>query len=256
MRKRIIAGNWKMNKTFQDADDLLIEITEELLDLDLKGVEVVVCPPSVYLELATDAAENYPISVGAQNISDKSFGAYTGEISAPMLKSMNVDYCIIGHSERRQYFNESNEQLKQKVYQALENDVIPIFCIGELLDQRQAGNHFKVIEKQLEESVFNLEDFDFQKLVIAYEPVWAIGTGVTASPAQAEEMHTYIRSLIEKKYNKDISEGTTILYGGSCNPSNAAELFSIKDVDGGLIGGASLNAGDFLEIINQRIKKQ
>ena len=256
MRKRIIAGNWKMNKTFPDADDLLIEITEELLDMDLKGVEVIVCPPSVYLELATDAAENYPISVGAQNISDKSFGAYTGEISAPMLKSMNVDYCIIGHSERRQYFNESNEQLKQKVYQVLENDVVPIFCCGEMLDQREAGDHFKVIEKQLEESVFNLEDFDFQKLIIAYEPVWAIGTGVTATPAQAEEMHVYIRSLIEKKYNKDISEGTTILYGGSCNPFNASELFSIKDVDGGLIGGASLNAGDFLEIINQRIKKQ
>lgn len=245
-----------MNKTFQEADDLLIEITEELLDIDLKGVEVVVCPPSVYLELATDAAADYPISVGAQNIYEKSFGAYTGEISAPMLKSMQVNYCIIGHSERRQYFNETNEQLKEKVIQALDNDITPIFCCGEVLEQREAGKYFDVVEKQLQDSLFILEDFDFQKVVIAYEPVWAIGTGVTATPDQAQEMHAFIRSLIEKKYNKDISEETTILYGGSCNPSNAEELFSKKDVDGGLIGGASLDAGDFLGIINQRIKKQ
>ena len=250
MRKKIVAGNWKMNKTFQEADDLLFEIKEMLNKQNPEGVQVIVCPPTLYLELANDISFESNFFVGAQNVNDNESGAYTGEISAPMLKSMDIEYCIIGHSERRKYFGETNQLLKDKVKKVLENEIIPIFCCGELLPERQAENHFNIVEKQLVESLFSLDDYDFSKVIIAYEPIWAIGTGVTASPQQAQEMHEHIRKLIAGKYGKEIADETTILYGGSCNAKNAKDLFSNPDVDGGLIGGASLKAADFIKIAN------
>jgi triosephosphate isomerase len=249
MRTKIVAGNWKMNKTFEEADDLINDILEFVSKNQMEDKAVVICPPSVYLELATDIAHETDLLVGAQNMSQFESGAFTGEISAPMLSSMGVDYCIIGHSERRKYFNESHEVLAQKVNMALKHEIAPIFCIGELLPEREAGTHFEVVKKQLEESVFHLNKGDFANLVIAYEPVWAIGTGVNASPGQAQEMHSYIRGLIAAKYDKATAENTSILYGGSCNSKNAKELFSNPDVDGGLIGGASLDSKEFIKII-------
>jgi triosephosphate isomerase len=183
-------------------------------------------------------------------MNDNDSGAYTGEISGPMLSEMNVEFCIIGHSERRKYFGESHEFLQRKVDAAIRNGIRPIFCCGELLPERQADKHFDVVKKQLDESLFHLLQDDFQDVVIAYEPVWAIGTGVNATPHQAQEMHAYIRGLIAKKYGKTIADDISILYGGSCNGKNAAELFANPDVDGGLIGGASLKADEFIQIIN------
>lgn len=238
-----------MNKTFEEADDLINAILEFINKNQLENKAVIVCPPSIYLELATDLAHETDLLVGAQNISNFEYGAYTGEISAPMLLTMGVDYTIIGHSERRKYFNELHEVLAQKVNMALKYEIAPIFCCGELLPEREAGKHFAVVKKQLEESVFHLNKGDFANLVVAYEPVWAIGTGVNASPAQAQEMHSFIRGLIKEKYDQLTAENTTILYGGSCNSKNAQELFSNADVDGGLIGGASLDAEEFIKII-------
>jgi triosephosphate isomerase len=249
MRKQIVAGNWKMNKTFQEADDLINELVEFITSNDIGDIGVIICPPAPYLELASDSASESDLFVGAQNVSDHESGAYTGEISAAMLESMNIDYCIIGHSERRKYYHESNEMLSEKVNRAIESSIQPIFCCGELLPEREAGEYFDVVKAQLEESLFHLKEEDFEDVVIAYEPVWAIGTGVTATSDQAQEMHAFIRSLIKEKYNEDVAENTTILYGGSCNPNNARELFANKDVDGGLIGGASLKADDFAKII-------
>jgi triosephosphate isomerase len=249
MRKQIVAGNWKMNKTFQEADDLINELVEFITSNDIGDIGVIICPPAPYLELASDSASESDLFVGAQNVSDHESGAYTGEISAVMLESMNIDYCIIGHSERRKYYHESNEMLSEKVNRAIESSIQPIFCCGELLPEREAGEYFDVVKAQLEESLFHLKEEDFEDVVIAYEPVWAIGTGVTATSDQAQEMHAFIRSLIKEKYNEDVAENTTILYGGSCNPNNARELFANKDVDGGLIGGASLKADDFAKII-------
>ncbi len=249
MRNRIVAGNWKMNKTFEEAEGLVFEIVDFLEENEIINTEVVICPPALYLELASDAAVESQVEIGAQNVYARESGAYTGEISAPMLQSMEIAYCIIGHSERRKYFKESNELLAEKVIACLNNDIRPIFCIGETLDEREAGNHFKVVEDQLNEALFNLSSGEFQNIVIAYEPVWAIGTGVTATSAQAQEMHAYIRSLLAGKYGSDVADQTRILYGGSCNALNAAELFSNPDVDGGLIGGASLIGHDFIEII-------
>jgi triosephosphate isomerase len=208
------------------------------------------CPPYVYLEMTTDIADESYFKVGAQNMNDNDSGAYTGEISGPMLSEMNVEFCIIGHSERRKYFGESHEFLQRKVDAAIRNGIRPIFCCGELLPERQADKHFDVVKKQLDESLFHLLQDDFQDVVIAYEPVWAIGTGVNATPHQAQEMHAYIRGLIAKKYGKTIADDISILYGGSCNGKNAAELFANPDVDGGLIGGASLKADEFIQIIN------
>lgn len=249
MRANIVAGNWKMNNTFEEADNLIYDIAEFLKNNATGNTSVVLCPPAVFLELATDQANESDLMVGAQNISNFESGAYTGEISAKMLASMEVDYTLIGHSERRKYFNESHEMLAEKVNLALKHNVTPIFCCGEVLPEREAGNHFDVVKKQLEESIFHLDNTDFGNVVIAYEPVWAIGTGVTASPEQAQEMHAYIRGLITEKYGEQIAENTTILYGGSCNAANARELFANPDVDGGLIGGASLKADDFIKII-------
>ena len=249
MKNKIVAGNWKMNKTFPEAEDLLVAIAEGLDDMVLE-TEIIICPPFLYLEMAADVAEESVFLVGAQNVCTEEKGAYTGEISASMLKSAGVDCCIIGHSERRMYYNETHSDLQKKVNIALENDILPIFCIGEHLAEREEGKHFEVVEKQLAESLFHLDGKQFEQVIIAYEPVWAIGTGLTATPEQAQEMHAFIRSLVEKKYGTEQAYNTYILYGGSCNPQNALDLFTCKDVDGGLIGGASLNAEDFLAIIN------
>ncbi|MCF8304590.1 MAG: triose-phosphate isomerase [Bacteroidales bacterium] len=249
-RQKIVAGNWKMNKTFQEAQDLLFDIADQLDERGKGDVNVIVCPPALYAELATDLAAENDFAVGVQNINDHESGAYTGEISAPMLASMGVEYAIIGHSERREYYKEADEFLARKVRVALEHDIVPIFCCGEVLEQRDAGKQNEVVKEQLEKALFNLEKEDFGKLVIAYEPVWAIGTGRTATPEQAQEMHAYIRKLISEKYDEEVAESTSILYGGSCKPSNAKGLFSQKDIDGGLIGGASLKADDFVELIH------
>jgi triosephosphate isomerase len=249
MKNKIVAGNWKMNKDFTEAEELLVNIAEGIDEMPLE-TEIIICPPFLYLEMAADVAEESNFYVAAQNMSTEEKGAYTGEVSAAMIKSSGADFCIIGHSERRMYFKETNEDLRKKVNVSLANDVSPIFCIGEQLAEREAGNHFSIVEKQLLESLFHLDASQFERIIIAYEPVWAIGTGLTATPEQAQEMHAFIRSLIEKKYGTELAYNTYILYGGSCNPQNALELFSCKDVDGGLIGGASLKAEDFIAIIN------
>lgn len=249
MRRNIVAGNWKMNKTFEEADELLFSIAEPLQKLDLDKTQVILCPPVLYAEMFTDIAIENNFSVGAQNCSNKESGAYTGEISALMLKSMEIDYCLVGHSERRKYFNEDSKMLAEKVDILLDNDISPIFCCGEVLEEREANNHFDVVGTQIFEGLFHLSAEELDNVIIAYEPVWAIGTGKTASPAQAQEMHAFIRGLIAKKYNAEVANDMTILYGGSCNPKNAKELFALADVDGGLIGGASLVAEDFLKII-------
>lgn len=249
MRKNIVAGNWKMNKNFREAEELLYDLADLLAKDRPEEVGIIVCPPAVYLEMALDVAHENEFFVGAQNASQFSAGAYTGEISPAMLKSMNVDYCILGHSERRKYFHETNELLAAKVKAAIENDLAPIFCCGEVLPEREANTHFEVVKQQLEAGLFHLAAEDFEKVILAYEPVWAIGTGVTASPEQAQEMHAYIRQLVAEKYGSKMADEVVILYGGSCNAKNARALFANPDVDGGLIGGASLVAADFVEII-------
>ena len=249
MKNKVVAGNWKMNNTFPEAEELLVAIAEGIEDMPLQ-TDIIVCPSFPYLEMAADIAEQSDFYIGAQNVASQEKGAYTGEISAAMLKSAGVDFCIIGHSERRMHFKETHEELRQKVDISIANDICPIFCVGEQLSERETKNHFAVVEKQLSESVFHLEKTEVERLIIAYEPVWAIGTGVTATTEQAQEMHAFIRSLIEKKYGTELAYNIYILYGGSCNPNNALELFTCKDVDGGLIGGASLNADDFIAIIN------
>ena len=236
-----------MNKNFQEAEELIGEIATKLEDKELK-CEVVVCPPALYLEMASDYADESVFCVGAQNVSDHEHGAYTGELSAEMLDSVDVDFCIVGHSERRKYFEEDNYLLANKVNRLLDHNLIPIYCCGELIEEREKNIHFIIVEQQIKEGLFHLTEDEFSNIVIAYEPVWAIGTGLTATPGQAQEMHGFIRQLISKKYGDEAAENCTILYGGSCNAANAAELFSQKDVDGGLIGGASLKADDFIKI--------
>lgn len=248
MRRNIVAGNWKMNKNFAEADDLINSIEENLRQYDTTDVDIIVCPPFPYLELVSDVSEDSNFFVGAQNVAKFDNGAYTGEVSASMLKSMAVDYCIVGHSERRKYFFETNQDIAQKIDLLLQQDITPIMCVGESLEEREAGKHFDVIRKQVEEGIFHLKAEDMQRCIIAYEPVWAIGTGKTATKEQAQEIHAFIRKLIVEKYNDDVAQEVSILYGGSCNPKNAQELFSMEDVDGGLIGGASLKANDFIQI--------
>lgn len=247
MRKMIIAGNWKMNKTLQEGVNLAKAVNEKVNDQEAL---VVLCPPFIHLTEIRKVINREKLFLGAQNCSSEAGGAYTGEVAAPMLKSAGVDYVIIGHSERRIYFKETDKTLNKKVRLAIENDLIPIFCCGEVLPERKAEKHFDVVRKQVNEGLFNLRAPEFSKVVIAYEPVWAIGTGVNATPAQAQEMHKYIRGLIAEKYGNTIADDTTIQYGGSCKPSNAKELLANPDVDGGLIGGASLNADDFIAIVN------
>ncbi len=248
MRKKIVAGNWKMNKSFTEAEELVGAIADELDEKKL-ACEVIICPSALYLEMASDYAEESILSIAAQNVSNFDNGAYTGEISASMLGEMEIAYCIVGHSERRKYFNETDKVLAEKVDRLLDYNMKPIFCIGEQLDERESGNHFDVVKSQMTNGVFHLNNDEFLNVVVAYEPVWAIGTGVVATPDQAQEMHSYIRGLISEKYGAQTADDTTILYGGSCNAQNAATLFANKDVDGGLIGGASLKADDFVKIV-------
>ena len=250
MRKKIVAGNWKMNKDFQDAEDLMFEIVDELTEKGSGDTEVIVCPPAVYLEMSSDIAAENGFMVGAQNLSQFESGAYTGEISASMLHSMGISHCILGHSERRTYFGENDKIIAVKVDLALKNGITPIYCCGEVLAERQAEKHFDVIRNQVSEALFHLGKEAISQVIIAYEPVWAIGTGVTASSAQAQEVHAFIRGLLTEKYGTEVSSEISILYGGSCNAKNAAELFANTDVDGGLIGGAALKASDFVTIVN------
>ena len=250
MRKHIVAGNWKMNLTFSEADELLDVLMSELEKVELpRDTQVIVCPPFPYLEMASDYANDSYFLVGAQNVSDQEKGAYTGEVSAAMLESCEIDYCIVGHSERRAYYGETDELVAAKVNQLLSHNLKPIVCVGEVLEEREAGRQFDVVKTQVEKGLFHLDAENIQKIIIAYEPVWAIGTGKTATPDQAQEIHAHIRSLLAKQYGQDVADENSILDRGSCKPSNAKELFATPDVDGGLIGGASLKAQDFMGIV-------
>lgn len=250
MRKNIVAGNWKMNLDLNAGIQIFNEIST-LIGEEINGdQEAIICPPFIHLSALNNAIKpGIKLSLGAQNCHQADSGAYTGEVSAPMLVSCGVKYVIIGHSERRQYFNESNDLLARKLDNVLKNDLTPIFCIGETLEQRNLGTYFDVIKDQISTAAFHLSQTDFSKLILAYEPVWAIGTGLTASPAQAQEIHSFIRNQIAGKYDQKLADSISILYGGSCTPKNAAELFSQPDIDGGLIGGASLKARDFVDIV-------
>lgn len=250
MRKKIVAGNWKMNLDYNAGLSLFSEIVNMVNDEVRGEQEVIVCPPFIHLNsLAHQVKQNSRVSVGAQNCHQAASGAYTGEVSAAMIQSAGAKYVILGHSERRQYFGETDALLAEKVNTALQNGLKPIFCIGETLEERQQERYFEIIKQQLEKGIFHLSEEDFSKTVLAYEPVWAIGTGLTASPEQAQEVHAFIRREIAAKYSDTVAESTTILYGGSCNPKNAAELFAQADIDGGLIGGASLKSRNFVDIV-------
>jgi len=247
MRKNIVAGNWKMHKTHSET---IVLIEEIVLKKQNTSTEIIVAPTFVNLQTAVTISEGNNITVAAQNMHQAEGGAFTGEISASMLTNIGVNTVILGHSERRAYFHETDALLASKVDTALKHSMRVIFCFGEELKDRQMNNHFNVVEYQLRDALFHLQKSDWSNIILAYEPVWAIGTGETASPEQAQEMHAFIRSLIEKVYGNDVAENVSILYGGSVKPENAKEIFSKKDVDGGLIGGAALKADDFLAIVN------
>lgn len=250
MRKKIIAGNWKMNKTYDDAKALLSEVIHMVKDEVTGDVLVVLCPPALYLTTSRQyITPGGRIFLGAQNCHEKNEGAYTGEASASMLRSVGVEYVILGHSERRQYFGETNAQLAQKVDIVLQNGLTPIFCCGESRDLRENGDYVGFVKDQITESLFHLSAEQFAGVVIAYEPIWAIGTGLTASAGQAQDMHFELRRHIADKYGDAVAQDTTILYGGSANEKNAAELFAQPDVDGGLIGGASLKSREFTNVV-------
>lgn len=246
MRSKIVAGNWKMNKNLEQTEALLAELSAKLPDTD---AEVMVAPTYVNLSDAVRHLESSKIEVIAQNMHFAESGAYTGEISADMLLNIGVDTVIIGHSERRAYFGETDEILAKKVSAALQKGIRVMFCFGEELEDRKSNNHFKIVEGQLKNALFALEASAWSKIILAYEPVWAIGTGETASPEQAQEMHAFIRKTIMEAYDTSVANNVSILYGGSVKPANAEEIFSKPDVDGGLIGGASLVADDFIAII-------
>jgi triosephosphate isomerase len=248
MRKNVIAGNWKMNTTLSEGLALAKELNEALKGKTPK-CDVVIGTPFIHLASVTTTIDTSKIGVAAQNCADKEKGAYTGEVSAGMIASTGATYVILGHSERRQYYHETAETLKTKVNLALDNRLTPIFCIGEVLKEREEGKHFDVVDEQIKASLFELSPEDFNKLIIAYEPVWAIGTGKTATADQAQEIHAHIRQTIAAKYGATIAEDTTILYGGSMNAENAGNLVAKPDIDGGLIGGASLSIEKFLPII-------
>jgi triosephosphate isomerase len=247
MREKIVAGNWKMHKNAEETEDLLNELIDQLPN-DIEA-QIIVAPTFVNLASAVDHLEFTNIGVAAQNMHQNEIGAFTGEISADMLKSIGINIVIIGHSERRAYFHETDTILAQKVTTALQHDMTVIFCFGEELKDRQNKQHFNVVENQLRDGLFHLENKDWEQIVLAYEPVWAIGTGETASPEQAQEMHEFIRETIRKRFGSAIAEEVSILYGGSVKPDNAKEIFSKPDVDGGLIGGAALKADDFAAIV-------
>ena len=250
MRQKIVAGNWKCNTNLQEGIELAKAVDTIVASEGADDVVVVLGTPFTHITKVVETVNTDRIGVAAQNCAAEAKGAYTGEISAEMVKSTGAEYVILGHSERREYYGETSETLNKKVALALENKLTPIYCCGEALDIRKAGTQNEFVKNQLDETVFNLSADDFKKIVIAYEPIWAIGTGVTASSDQAQEIHAFIRSAIAEKFGNEIAEETSILYGGSCKPSNAKELFANKDVDGGLIGGASMKAEDFVGIIN------
>jgi triosephosphate isomerase len=251
MRKKVVAGNWKMNKTLEEGQALTSEIVNMAKDEVKNDVAIILNPPFPLLngvyKLIKDTKQ---IFLGAQNCSEHASGAFTGEVSVSMIKSVGAEYVILGHSERREYFKESNDLLAKKINIVLENNLKPIFCCGESLEIREKGTYVEFVCNQITESLFLLTPEQFGKIIIAYEPIWAIGTGKTASSEQAQEMHLQIRKHVASKFGKDSADDLTILYGGSCNPKNARELFSNPDVDGGLIGGASLKSRDFIDIIN------
>ena len=249
MRTKMVAGNWKMNKNLQEGVALATELKQAVKN---PSCAVVIGTPFIHLATVAELLKGSPIKVAAENCADHEKGAYTGEVSAEMVKSTGAEYVILGHSERRQYYAESYEMLREKVRLALANGLKVIFCIGEVKEEREAGKQNEVVKAQLEGSVFDLTAEEWANITLAYEPVWAIGTGLTATPAQAQEMHAYLRELVAKNYNAQVAENTTILYGGSCNEKNAAELFANPDVDGGLIGGAALVVEKFLAIIAAR----
>tara|TARA_X000001036_G_C20569542_1_gene762026 strand:- start:220 stop:975 length:756 start_codon:yes stop_codon:yes gene_type:complete len=244
-RKKIVAGNWKMNMTMEQSNSLIAE----LKSISTNDVEIKIAPSFTNLHHAVSLVDSCEIEVIAQNVHFEERGAYTGEVSTEMLISVGINSVIIGHSERRKYFNESDNILSKKVKTAIENNLNVIFCIGEELSERENNNHFNVIKDQISIGLFGLDNQQINNVVIAYEPVWAIGTGKTANLAQIQEMHNFIRNLVRDKFDNNISENIRILYGGSVKPSNAQEIFSLKDVDGGLIGGASLNFTDFKTIV-------
>lgn len=248
MRKKIVAGNWKMNMDLAEGLKFA-ETIDAYFRQKPSGTGVILCTPFIHLAGVTEILKKGKVTLGAQNCASEPSGAYTGEVSPSMIKSTGARYVIIGHSERRAYYHEDDKILNKKTLLAIATGLEVIFCCGEVLKERESGKHFEVVKRQLDEGLFTLPKEDFKKIVIAYEPVWAIGTGLTATPDQAQEMHKYIRSLVEGKYGNEIAEELTILYGGSCKPSNAAEIFSKPDVDGGLIGGASLKKDDFCAIV-------
>ncbi|MDD7258114.1 MAG: triose-phosphate isomerase [Prevotellaceae bacterium] len=249
MRKKIVAGNWKMNMNLQEGIALIKKLNG-MLAAERPNCDVIICTPFIHLASVAQFLNQDLIGLGAENCADKEKGAYTGEVSAEMVKSTGAQYVIIGHSERRGYYHETPEILKEKVLLALKNNLEVIFCIGESLEERETNRQNEVVKAELEDSVFNLTEEEFRKIIIAYEPIWAIGTGKTATSDQAEEIHAYIRSIVAEKYGKAVADDTSILYGGSCKASNAPELFAKPDIDGGLIGGAALKAEDFKGIID------
>jgi triosephosphate isomerase len=250
MRTKIVAGNWKLNYDKEQSKKVIKELKKAIKNNPLDNTRVIVAPTFVNLASAVKAAKKSEIEVVAQNMHQAANGAFTGEVSADMLKAIGVGTVILGHSERRTYFNETAAALAEKVNTILEKGMETIFCFGELLEDRKSDHHFAVVESQLKDGLFHLEAKDWKHIILAYEPVWAIGTGETASAEQAQEMHAFIRGIIEKEYTKEVADAVSILYGGSVKPSNAEEIFSKPDVDGGLIGGAALNVADFTGIIN------
>ena len=246
-RKKIVAGNWKMNNGLQETEILINEL---LAETNHSGCEVMVAPSFVSLKTAIDSLNDNDIEVVSQNVHQSNDGAYTGEVSAKMLSSIGIKTTIIGHSERREYFSETHEILKNKVDISLQNSIKIIFCFGEELKDRKTNNHFNIISNQISESLFHLSSSDWNNIILAYEPIWAIGTGETASSGQVQEMHSFIRNFIAQKYSNELAQKISILYGGSVKPNNAKEIFSMTDVDGGLIGGASLKSKDFFSIVN------
>jgi triosephosphate isomerase len=247
MRKRIVAGNWKMNNDLAETEMFLVDLKKQVFP---EGVTVLIAPPFTNLNHAFRSLREHPVGLAAQNMHQSNDGAFTGEISAKMLQSVGANTVILGHSERRAYFNEDSALLAEKVNTALEHEMTIIFCIGEELKDRKKENHFDMIKSQLSEGLFHLSNDSWENIIIAYEPVWAIGTGETASPQQAQEMHKFIRKAIAENYSKPIAEEVPILYGGSVKPDNATAIFSQADVDGGLIGGASLQVEGFMKIVN------
>ena len=248
MRKNIVAGNWKMNTTLQEGVALAEEVNAAV-KATKHNCDVVICVPFTHLATINGKIDSSVLGLGAENCADHKSGAYTGEVSAPMVASTGATYVILGHSERRQYYGETSETLREKVALAFESNLTPIFCIGEVLEERENGTYFDVVKKQIVDALFHLSAEEFGKIILAYEPVWAIGTGKTATADQAEDMHAFIRGVIAEKYGKEVADNTSILYGGSCKPSNAKELFAKPDVDGGLIGGAALKCADFMGIV-------